>query len=317
MVAAPGRALRGAARAAHRPAALACAASTWRWSRSGSPPPSTRCCSPSTLHRRHRRPADPAAAAARPHLGISPGHAYLPGDLRRVRAGRRLPRRAAGGAPAQRPAGRMFIAVRSNERAASARSASTSPGASCSRSGCRRSSPESAARCSATAGELTAAVFAAFTSLSLLAVVFVAGVGRIAGAVVAGIMLSGTGLFVTFLNLHLNIGSYQAIVAGPRAGADRRAEPGRHHRHLDRQGPRRRAVRSSRTARSASSAGAAPPRPANRGRRRGTTLPFRIKGSNLWNGSVFHLHRPLLRPPRERERVSPHRPIAPGTPEQA
>ena len=43
---------------------------------------------------------------------------------------------------------------------------------------------------------------------------FVAGVGRIAGAVVAGIMFSAAGLFVTFLNLHLNIGSYQAIVAG-------------------------------------------------------------------------------------------------------
>ena len=41
-----------------------------------------------------------------------------------------------------------------------------------------------------------------------------AGVGRIAGAVVAGIMFSAAGLFVTFLNLHLNIGSYQAIVAG-------------------------------------------------------------------------------------------------------
>jgi hypothetical protein len=44
--------------------------------------------------------------------------------------------------------------------------------------------------------------------------VFVAGVGRIAGAVVAGIMFSAAGLFVTFLNLHLNVGKYQAIVAG-------------------------------------------------------------------------------------------------------
>ena len=43
---------------------------------------------------------------------------------------------------------------------------------------------------------------------------FVAGVGRIAGAVVAGIMFSAAGLFVTFLNLHLNVGKYQAIVAG-------------------------------------------------------------------------------------------------------
>ncbi len=63
-------------------------------------------------------------------------------------------------------------------------------------------------------GELTADSFAAFTSISLLAVVFVAGVGRIAGAVVAGIMFSAAGLFVTFLNIHLNVGKYQAIVAG-------------------------------------------------------------------------------------------------------
>jgi branched-chain amino acid transport system permease protein len=63
-------------------------------------------------------------------------------------------------------------------------------------------------------GELTADSFAAFTSIALLAIVFVAGAGRIAGAVVAGIMFSAAGLFVTFLNLHLNVGKYQAIVAG-------------------------------------------------------------------------------------------------------
>jgi hypothetical protein len=63
-------------------------------------------------------------------------------------------------------------------------------------------------------GELTPDSFAAFTSISLLAIVFVAGVGRIAGAVVAGIMFSGAGLFVTFLNIHLSVGKYQAIVAG-------------------------------------------------------------------------------------------------------
>jgi ABC-type branched-subunit amino acid transport system permease subunit len=63
-------------------------------------------------------------------------------------------------------------------------------------------------------GELTGDSFAAFTSISLLAIVFVAGVGRISGAVVAGIMFSAAGLFVTFLNVHLNIGKYQAIVAG-------------------------------------------------------------------------------------------------------
>jgi hypothetical protein len=63
-------------------------------------------------------------------------------------------------------------------------------------------------------GELTGDSFASFTSISLLAIVFVAGVGRIAGAVVAGVMFSAAGLLVTFLNLHLSIGKYQAIVAG-------------------------------------------------------------------------------------------------------
>ena len=43
---------------------------------------------------------------------------------------------------------------------------------------------------------------------------FVAGVGRIAGAVVAGVMFSAAGLFVTFLDIHLSVGKYQAIVAG-------------------------------------------------------------------------------------------------------
>jgi hypothetical protein len=63
-------------------------------------------------------------------------------------------------------------------------------------------------------GELTSDSFAAFASISLLAIVFVAGVGRIAGAVVAGIMFSAAGLFVTFLDVHLSVGKYQAIVAG-------------------------------------------------------------------------------------------------------
>ena len=63
-------------------------------------------------------------------------------------------------------------------------------------------------------GELTADSFAAFTSISLLAIVFVAGVGRISGAVVAGVMFSAAGLFVTFLDIHLSVGKYQAIVAG-------------------------------------------------------------------------------------------------------
>src|SRR3984957_9860111 len=112
------------------------------------------------------------------------------------------------------PAGRMLLAIRSNERAAGS-------------GGIHRAQAElmafglaafiagvGGALTGYMQGELTADSFAAFTSISLLAIVFVAGVGRIAGAVVAGVMFSAAGLFVTFLNLHLSVGKYQAIVAG-------------------------------------------------------------------------------------------------------
>ena len=43
---------------------------------------------------------------------------------------------------------------------------------------------------------------------------YVAGVGRIAGAVVAGVMLSSTGLFVTAMDKAFGVGKYQLLVAG-------------------------------------------------------------------------------------------------------
>ena len=52
------------------------------------------------------------------------------------------------------------------------------------------------------------------TSLALLAVAYVAGIGRIAGAVIAGLMFASDGLFVSFLDKELHIGQYQTIVAG-------------------------------------------------------------------------------------------------------
>jgi ABC-type branched-subunit amino acid transport system permease subunit len=112
------------------------------------------------------------------------------------------------------PAGRMFIAVRSNERAASAvginvaRTKLLAFGLSAFIAGLggglfayqqQTISPPS---------------FAVFTSLALLAVTYVAGVGRIAGAVVAGVMLSSTGLLVTAMDKAFNVGKYQAVVAG-------------------------------------------------------------------------------------------------------
>jgi hypothetical protein len=63
-------------------------------------------------------------------------------------------------------------------------------------------------------GTLTADGFSTFVSLGLLAIVYVAGIGRISGAVFAGIMMSSTGFFVTFLDERFGIGKYQMIVAG-------------------------------------------------------------------------------------------------------
>ena len=112
------------------------------------------------------------------------------------------------------PAGRMLLAIRSNERAAGSVGINVAQAKLMAFGLAAFIAGIGGALTGYMQGELTADSFAAFTSISLLAIVFVAGVGRIAGAVVAGIMFSAAGLFVTFLNLHLNVGKYQAIVAG-------------------------------------------------------------------------------------------------------
>jgi branched-subunit amino acid ABC-type transport system permease component len=112
------------------------------------------------------------------------------------------------------PAGRMMIAVRSNERAAAAAGIDVA-----------RSKLFAFALSAWIAGlggclyaytstNVSGPTFATFNSVGLLAIVYIGSVGRISGAVVAGVMLSATGLLVTFLNIHLNIGQYQPVVAG-------------------------------------------------------------------------------------------------------
>jgi ABC-type branched-subunit amino acid transport system permease subunit len=112
------------------------------------------------------------------------------------------------------PAGRMLLAIRSNERAAGSVGINVAQGKLMAFGLAAFIAGIGGALTGYMQGELTSDSFAAFTSIALLAIVFVAGVGRIAGAVVAGIMFSAAGLFVTFLDLHLNVGKYQAIVAG-------------------------------------------------------------------------------------------------------
>jgi branched-subunit amino acid ABC-type transport system permease component len=112
------------------------------------------------------------------------------------------------------PAGRMLLAIRSNERAAGSVGINVAQGKLMAFALAAFIAGVGGALTGYAQGELTADSFAAFTSISLLAIVFVAGVGRISGAVVAGVMFSAAGLFVTFLDIHLSVGKYQAIVAG-------------------------------------------------------------------------------------------------------
>jgi ABC-type branched-subunit amino acid transport system permease subunit len=112
------------------------------------------------------------------------------------------------------PAGRMLLAVRSNERAAGAVGINVAQAKLMAFALAAFIAGIGGALTGYQQGELTPDSFAAFTSLGLLAIVYVGGVGRIAGAVVAGVMFSAAGLLVTFLDIHLSVGKYQAVVAG-------------------------------------------------------------------------------------------------------
>ncbi len=110
--------------------------------------------------------------------------------------------------------GRMMLAVRSNERAAAAsgvnvpRAKLLAFGISsfiAGVGGCLLAYQQ---------GTISSTSFAVFNSLGLLAIAYVAGIGRISGAVVAGVMLSSTGLFVSALDKYLGIGIYQGVIAG-------------------------------------------------------------------------------------------------------
>jgi len=112
------------------------------------------------------------------------------------------------------PAGRMLIAVRSNERAAAAvgidvaRAKLFAFGLSAFIAGL------GGGLLGYEQGTVSPQSFAVFTSLGLLAIVYVAGVGRIAGAVVAGVMFSANGVMVTAMDKLLHVGKYQTLVAG-------------------------------------------------------------------------------------------------------
>jgi ABC-type branched-subunit amino acid transport system permease subunit len=112
------------------------------------------------------------------------------------------------------PTGRMLIAVRSNERAAAAAGIRVAPAKLFAFALSAFIAGLAGGLLGYLQGTASAPTFATFVSLGLLAIAFVAGIGRVAGAVIAGVLMSANGLFVNFLNEHLAIGQYQTIVAG-------------------------------------------------------------------------------------------------------
>ncbi len=112
------------------------------------------------------------------------------------------------------PAGRMFIAIRSNENAAAA------VGVNVART--KLFAFGISAFVAGIGGGLLAyqqininpASFTSWTSLTILAIAYVGGVGRIAGAVAAGVLLAGNGLMATLLNKLFDFNTYQMLIAG-------------------------------------------------------------------------------------------------------
>ncbi len=110
--------------------------------------------------------------------------------------------------------GRMLLAVRSNERAAASVGINVAQAKLFAFALAAFIAGIGGALTGYQQGTLTSDGFATFASLTLLAVVYVAGIGRISGAVFAGVMMAGTGLFVTFLDEQFGVGKYQMLVAG-------------------------------------------------------------------------------------------------------
>jgi ABC-type branched-subunit amino acid transport system permease subunit len=112
------------------------------------------------------------------------------------------------------PSGRMLLAVRSNERAAASLGINIAQAKLSAFAFASFIAGVGGALTAYQLGRVTASSFNVFASLGLLAVAYVAGVGRISGAAFAGIMMSAAGFFVTALDNQFSIGKYQAVVAG-------------------------------------------------------------------------------------------------------
>ncbi len=110
--------------------------------------------------------------------------------------------------------GRMMIAVRSNERAAAYVGIRVAPLKLFAFALSAFIAGIGGGLLAYQQGTVSSSSFAVFSSLTVLAITYVAGIGRIAGAVIAGLMFASDGLFVSFLDKVLHVGQYQMIVAG-------------------------------------------------------------------------------------------------------
>jgi branched-subunit amino acid ABC-type transport system permease component len=110
--------------------------------------------------------------------------------------------------------GRVFIAVRSNERAASsvgvdvARTKLLAFGLSAFIAGI------GGGLLAYQQGNINPASFTLWTSLTILAITYVGGVGRIAGALAAGALLASNGVVPTLLDKLFSFAQYQGVIAG-------------------------------------------------------------------------------------------------------
>lgn len=110
--------------------------------------------------------------------------------------------------------GRMLLAVRSNERAASSVGIRVAPVKLYAFALSSFIAGLGGGLLAYTQGTVSSGAFGAFASLSLLAVAYVAGIGRIAGAVIAGLMFASDGLLVSLVDKTLHVGQYSTLVAG-------------------------------------------------------------------------------------------------------
>jgi ABC-type branched-subunit amino acid transport system permease subunit len=112
------------------------------------------------------------------------------------------------------PAGRMFIAVRSNERAAA------SIGVNVARTKLLAFAVSAfvagigGGLLAYQQGNVNSSSFVVWTSLTILAITYVGGIGRIAGAIAAGFLLASNGVMATLLDKLFSFNQYQALIAG-------------------------------------------------------------------------------------------------------